>query len=336
MTLRNIYFFVIGLWLLNGCTNNPLKIDASNINVDIAFINVDSLLVNTDSLELIKAHNRLKSEINEIYLFEIGNCLRIGDVEDTAFYNSIKKFKEDTSIENLEKHIKNAFVEKAIIENRIVDGFKHLKYHFPNGKIPKHVVYLNTLFSVGVYCTENDIGVGLERFLGDSNEIIQQLNPQFHYAWMKKAMDAKYLERDVLTGWIATHYIDEVNGNLAENIMRWGKIIYLTEASFPEDPPEIIIRYTPEEYTWALENEYQFWQYLVDEKLLFKIDDRTKMNMLSEGPFTPGLPDQEGPDRLGQFIGWRMVKKYMEKNEITLKEMVSLPYNNILQEYEID
>ena len=60
------------------------------------------------------------------------------------------------------------------------------------------------------------------------------------------------------------------------------------------------------------------------------------MNMVSEGPFTPGIPNQEGPDRLGQFIGWRMVQKYMEKNDVTLKEMVNLPYNDILQEYEID
>jgi hypothetical protein len=336
MTLRNIYFFVIGLWLLNSCTNNPLKIDASDIHVDIDFINVDSLLVNSDSVELIKAHNRLKAEIKDVYLFEIGNCLRIGELEDTAFYNSIKKFKQDTSIRNLEKHIQHAFVEKSDIENRIIDGFKHLKYHFPKGKIPEHIVYLNTLFSVGVYSDEKDIGIGLERFLGDSNEMIQQLNPKYHFEWMKKAMDAKYLERDVLTGWIATHYIDEVSGNLAENIIFWGKIIYLTEACFPEDPPEIIIRYTSDEYIWALENEYQFWQYLVDEKLLFKIDDRTKMNMVSEGPFTPGIPNQEGPDRLGQFIGWRMVQKYMEKNDVTLKEMVNLPYNDILQEYEID
>ena len=336
MTLRKIYFFLIGLWLLIGCSNNPLKIDTSEIDVAITFINVDSLLINTDSIELIEEHNRLKAEIKDIYLFEIGNCLRIGQVEDTAFYNSIKKFREDTSIIKLEKHIENAFLEKSIMENRIVAGFKHLKYHFPDGKIPKHIAYLNTLFSAGVYCTQKEIGIGMERFLGDSNEIIQQLNPQYHYDWMKKAMDAKYLERDVLTGWIATHYIHEADGNLAENIIRWGKIIYLTEACFPAEPSEIIIRYTPEEYTWALENENLFWQYLVEEKLLFKIDDRIKMNMLSEGPFTPGLPNQEGPDRLGQFIGWRMVQKYMEKNNVTLKEMVRLPYNDILQEYEID
>jgi hypothetical protein len=31
-----------------------------------------------------------------------------------------------------------------------------------------------------------------------------------------------------------------------------------------------------------------------------------------------------------------MVKSYMEKNDVSLAEMVKLPYNVILQEYEID
>jgi len=58
--------------------------------------------------------------------------------------------------------------------------------------------------------------------------------------------------------------------------------------------------------------------------------------MVGEGPFTPGLPDQESPDRLGQFLGYRMVKNYMNNNEITVEEMLKLSYNEILQAFEIE
>ena len=60
------------------------------------------------------------------------------------------------------------------------------------------------------------------------------------------------------------------------------------------------------------------------------------MNMLNPGPTTSGLPNEGSPDRLGQYLGWKMVKSYMEKNDVSLAEMVKLPYNVILQEYEID
>ena len=84
-----------------------------------------------------------------------------------------------------------------------------------------------------------------------------------------------------------------------------------------------------------MKNEFGFWKYLVNEKLLFKIDELNIINMLKEGPFTPGLPER-GPDRLGQYLGWRMVKQYVESKEVPLKELSDIPYNDILQNYEIE
>lgn len=322
--------------ILTGCSNNPLDVSIDGIKTDLVFINVDEAIFYSDSVTLMKKHHEFKKEIKDIYDYEIGHVLQLGDLPDSAYYSSISLFRADKSIQKLEKDIQDAFKDKSAIESKITDGFKHLKYHFPKGKQPKKVVYLNALFNSGVFCTENEIGIGLERFLGESNEIVKQLNPQFYFDWMKVAMDRKYLERDVLTGWITTHYVDEVTGSLAEYIVRYGKILYLTEAAFPDEDPSLILRYSKEDYQWALDNEYKFWQYLVDENLLFKVDEKMTMNMINEGPFTPGLPDQNSPDRLGQFIGWRMIHSYMEQNDISLDELVKLPYNEILQAYEID
>ncbi len=336
MILRKLSFSFLLITLFAGCVSNPLDIDATAIKVELNFVNVDSTLFYADSSTLIQSHRTFKKEIEDIYAYEIGYCLRIGDVVDSAFYNSIMQFRADTMIQKLEAGIQSKFIDKTKMNAKITEGFKHLKYHFPDGKQPKHIAYMNMLFNSGVFCTENEIGVGLDRFLGASNEVVKQLNPAYYFDWMKKAMDERYLERDVLTGWIETHYLEEVNGNLAEHMVRAGKVLYLTEAAFPEEDPALILRYSEEDYEWALKNEYAFWKYLADEKLLFKIDEKTTANMISEGPFTPGLPDQDGPDRLGQFIGWRMIHSYMEQNDISLKELIELPYNEILQAYEID
>ena len=322
--------------ILVSCSNNPLDVSIDGIKADLAFVNVDEALFYSDSAALIKSHHKFKNEIKDIYDYEIGHCLQIGDLVDTAFFNSIRAFRKDSSIQKLEKYIQKEFKDKSQIESKITDGFRYLKYHFPNGKQPTNIVYLNALFNSGVFCTENEIGIGLERFLGESNEIIKQLNPQYYFDWMKVAMDKKYLERDVLAGWITTHYVDDVAGPLAEHIVKAGKILYLTEAAFPNESPALILRYSNKDYEWALENEYKFWTFLVDENLLFKIDEQTTMNMVNEGPFTPGLPNQDSPDRLGQFIGWRMIHSYMEQNDISLEELLKLPYNEILQAYEID
>lgn len=336
MTIRNTYLIVILLTLISACTTNPLIVDVTNSKVNIAFENLDESIYYADSLNLISKHHYFKNNVKNIYDYQIGHVLRIGQIEDTAFYNSITKYREDTSIQTLENRIASIYPFLKEKETTILDGFAHLNYHFEKGNIPTNIVYMNSLFSSAVFCTEEEIGVGMEWYMGDTTDVVKQLNTQFFFDWMKTAMDIRYYERDVLTGWIETHYVDPVSGNLAENIVRWGKILYLTEAAFPEMAPSIIMRYSEESYNWALDNEEAFWKYLVDEKLLFKIDERTTRNMISEGPFTPGLPEKKAPDRFGQFLGWRMIHQYMSKNKVSVEEMVDASYNEILQEYEID
>ena len=58
--------------------------------------------------------------------------------------------------------------------------------------------------------------------------------------------------------------------------------------------------------------------------------------MINPGPTTSGLPEKAAPDRMGQFIGYRMVKNYVEESQLDLNVLVEVPYNDILQSYEIE
>ncbi len=336
MTHKSIWFSLVCLVIMTSCANDPLDVDASDVQVDLNFTDVNAVIMNADSSTLLEQHHSFEEQFTNIYAYLIGHCMEIGRVDDTSFYQSIQLFRSDSMIQKLNGYLEADFSDKGKIETKIIDGFRHLRYHLPECKVPGNVVYQNSLFRSGVFCTEEEIGIGLQQYLGPENEIVKQLDPQFYYDWMKQGFQAKYLERDVLTGWIETHIVEAKEGNLAENIVRWGKILYLTEAAFPDEEQFLMLRYSKEELDWAMENEYAFWEYLVDEKLLFQIDERTTRNMIGDGPFTPGLPEQDSPDRLGQFTGWRMVHKYMEKNDISVKELIELPYNDILQAYEID
>ena len=60
---------------------------------------------------------------------------------------------------------------------------------------------------------------------------------------------------------------------------------------------------------------------------------KTRSNLLNEGPFTSGLPE-ESPDRLGQFLAWRIVHQYMEDHDISISELNKKSYNELLQNYK--
>ncbi len=309
--------------------------DIDDVIIDTEFVNLDSILVNTSNSDLIINHHTLENNITDIYNYQLGYCLQIGNVSDTAFVNSINQFRKDQAIDKIEKRIHSKFSNLQVHKSEIIEGLKHLKFHFKKSKIPKNVVFMNSLFQSNAFCTENEIGIGLERYLGKETDVIKSLPSEPFYDWIKESMNSDFLVRDALCSWIMTHYVPEKEGNLAENIVKWGKIIYLTEASLPNKNKNIIIRYTKSDYDWALKNEFSIWKFLVDQKYLFKINELIESNFLKEAPFTTGLPS-ESPDRLGQFIGWRMVQNFMNKNDVTLNELLKTPYNTILQDYEIE
>jgi hypothetical protein len=338
MTLKNLFSVLILSFIFFGCSSDPLDVDVSDVDLTIKFRKVHSKLYHADSTELIKAHSEFKKEITEIYNYYLGRCMEFPeDMPDSSFAKQMIFLQSDPIMKDFETAIEKKFPSLKSVEAKIVDGFKHLKYHLPKAKMPSDIIFINSRFQSNVFCTEKEISIGLERYLGSNSTVIQKyLDPREFYNWIKEGMDARFLERDALAGWISTHVVESKEGNLAERMIFWGKVLYYTKAAFPEMDDHLIMRYKKSGWDWAIKNERDFWEYLVKEKSLFASDELMIANMINPGPTTSGLPEKGGPDRMGQFIGYRMVRHYMEEKEIDVAKLAKVPYNSILQEYKIE
>jgi hypothetical protein len=271
-----------------------------------------------------------------VLAYQLGHCLGIGGFKDYESKARISMFKQDPYIKRLEKEIGSQFVSKSKYQYEINEGFKHLSFHFSAAKVPRTIFYINSLFVSNVYCSSSEIGIGLERYLGAHSSVIKELPQEEFFQWMKEGMRKEFISRDVLFEWISTQLVPETEGNFAQKMIRLGKVLYVTEAAYPTIHKPILFRYSQKGYDWAVHNEASIWKYLVNEELLFSKNERDHANFLAEGPFTVGLPENS-PDRLGQYLGWRIVSEFMKKNEsISVKELVNIPYNTILQSYEIE
>lgn len=333
MRLKNIFLIALGIFSIASCGHDPLDVDASKTALEINYVHLDSILMNTPQEELISVRKEMSTLIPELFDYQIGYVLNIGRVEDTTFVNAMMQYRNDPYIGELEKEVAATFKDLKVEKKEILEGFRYLKTHLPELKTPQTVVFQNSLFRSSAFSTENEIGIGLERYLGYKSPSVKKLPEDVYFDWMKKGFERTYMSRDAVLSWILTHVLPEAKGSLSERIVFYGKALYLTEAAFPNAPKNIIVRYTQEQLNWAEENEYSFWKYLVDQNMLFKIDERTATNMLSEAPFTAGLPEK-GPDRLGQYLGWQIVRNYMKENKVSVEELIAIPYNEILQSYE--
>ena len=73
---------------------------------------------------------------------------------------------------------------------------------------------------------------------------------------------------------------------------------------------------------WCRRNEIMMWTYLVENKLLFSTDMRTIGRFINAGPFTRDF-SRESPSRAAVWLGWQIVRSYMNRNrDVTLEELM--------------
>ena len=333
MKLKNTIYPLFAYFLIFvSCQHNPLDVDLEKKNIDIQQFDLDSVYLKSSLLEAKVAHAEMVKILGPIYLYDIG--LNVKQNIDSLFHLGIKQFYQNEYILSLENEKKNLKPELDVELNKLSSAFAYLKHHFESIKIPKKIVFINQMFGE-TQVDDSIISVGLEKYLPPDSPTIKQIPSDQLHDWQKKQMDISFLARDLVLKWIQVHLFKEMNENLAQHLVQAGKILYVLNASFPKASDAFILRYNSDQYRWAKSNEAMFWDFLVKEEMLFKDNMRDKANFLNEGPYTIGLPE-ESPDRMGQYIGFIMVKQYMQNNKnLSLPALLKINFNKILQAYKI-
>ncbi|MEO0404470.1 MAG: hypothetical protein AAF193_06330, partial [Bacteroidota bacterium] len=117
----------------------------------------------------------------------------------------------------------------------------------------------------------------------------------------------------------------------------WGKIMYLMDACFPETEDYLKMDYAPTDIVWCEENERSIWIEMSNQKYLYETRQREIDKWITEGPFTSAADiPQDSPARLGVWMGWQIVRDYMNNNpEVTLEQLLEeTNYIKLLNTYK--
>ncbi|MDG1057503.1 MAG: gliding motility lipoprotein GldB, partial [Flavobacteriaceae bacterium] len=86
------------------------------------------------------------------------------------------------------------------------------------------------------------------------------------------------------------------------------------------------IGYNDNELFWANDNEFYIWQYFIENELLYSTDNKLVGRFITAAPFSRfNLElDSESPGALGRYIGWQIVRSYMQNNSTSLLQMLQM------------
>jgi hypothetical protein len=105
----------------------------------------------------------------------------------------------------------------------------------------------------------------------------------------------------------------------------FGKQLYFKDVMIPFKTEAARIGYNQQQLDWAIANESYIWRYFIEHELLFSTETKLSGRFITPAPFSKFYLediDAESPGRLGQYIGWQIVRAYMENNDVSLKDML--------------
>jgi len=231
----------------------------------------------------------------------------------------IAKLSDPLQLE-IQEAVNKQFPDFQEHEDELYELFQHTKYYFPDFKVPavftltSEVDYKNKAIYTGDF-----LFISLDTYLGTEHSFYTGIQE-----FLKKNFTKDQIVVDAAEE-IAKNYVPVPDSrSFLSHMIYYGKIQYLKQRLLPAIEPSRAMGYTLEEYKFAENNEAQIWKYFVENELIFDTNNELHTRFLYPAPFSKFYLqlDAESPARLGQYIGLKIVKAYMEKNDISLQKML--------------
>ncbi|MGB3605821.1 gliding motility lipoprotein GldB [Psychroserpens sp.] len=219
---------------------------------------------------------------------------------NTATNEKFGDFKSETNeIENLFQHLK--YYDKTFSEPRVITLTNFVRYR-------EKVVVTDTIVLIAI---DNYLGEDYDLYAGIPKYIAQEMIPSQIVVDLAEA----YSEKQIFQYRKKT-FLDEM--------IYFGKQLYFKDVMIPFKSDAEKIGYTPQQLQFAKENEDMIWTQFVENEMLFSTESSLTARFIADAPFSKFQLelDAETPGRLGQYIGWQIVKAYMENNDIPFKDML--------------
>jgi hypothetical protein len=326
--------FFIGLFCVTSCDREKLA-DIEPIKIQ----RFDLDLLKFDTAQFEASEKKMLGQYGDVYTFFVEKLMGLGslDTKNSYYYRPhMNRFlgEEYPSImDTLKRYILN---DVPKIEEELTKSYQHLCAHFPEKK--PSVVYSFFISPMGANPAaafsygRDTVGFNWFNYLGKEFSLYPPLYEGYNYMieWNQK----EYLNRNIMLveyNLLSEKYKSKEDySELIYHMIEKGKEFYYLDKICPDMGHHIKIGYTPAQYKWCEENEFEIWAYFKENKVLYSIETIDIKRMTEEGPTTPGMP-AESPGMVGAWAGWQIVKSYQVKEKKSLKELMQTSPKEILK-----
>ncbi len=311
--------------LLTSCgTGGHTEVPIDDVPLQLRIERLDRTVFRTAPDSMAFLSRKAGSLYGDFYRIYIEDILQGAPLEDPQLPLVLNRFVHDPDWASTQHAVDSVLgdmeEQRALFEN----AFKRLKVLFPDSLTPR-IIAFNSGYNFGIFPTDSVLGVGVEWFIGKDHPVIGYLAPDAFPQFVKDRMKPAMLVPSAVKGWLLVHYTRDISGeDLLTNLVETGKVMALLDALLPDTDADLKFAFSKEQLAWCEANEYNIWKDLVGKDQLYSKNADVIGRFMNDGPFTNGLP-RESPGHIGEWIGYRMVKTYMDDNpDVTFEQLIAL------------
>ncbi|OZV67262.1 gliding motility lipoprotein GldB [Winogradskyella aurantia] len=293
-SLRIMLALAISLFCWSCDEDSKIEEEISKVNVNFGVERFDSAFQNASPKDLPK----LKMDYPFLFSKHIADSIWVKRITDSL---------QNELLAEVSKEYSNFAKTKAEL-NQL---FQHLKFYDKTFAVPRVVTLTNDVaYRDKTIVTDTIILIALDNYLGQDHRFYQNI-PKYITA----NMEPKNIVLDVAEGY-AKKYISQIQRKrFLDEMIYQGKLLYFKDVMIPFKTDFEKIGYTADQLKWAEANEDPIWSYFVERELLYSTDGKLVNRFIADAPFSKFYLelDNESPGRLGQYIGWQIVKAYAER-----------------------
>lgn len=303
---------IILLTFLSCNKNEKHTIDVSNIQIAVDIDRFDQKFYtsNAQSLQQLK--------LQYPYLFPAQNT-------DSIWLAKITNEKELQLFNKAQQVFSNFENEKVALSNL----FKHVKYYHSNFQSPKIITLITNLdYQSRVVFADSLLFISLDLYLGKDAAVYNEFP-----SYLSQNFEKDKLIVDVANA-IAQYYFSQPNSRyFIEILVNEGKKMFLLDSYLPNISDADKIGYSKENYQWVLNNETEIWKYFIEKNYLYSTDNQLYNRFVANAPFSKFYLDidKESPGRIGVWVGWQIVKAYMQNNNVNLLQLLQTPADEVFK-----
>ena len=228
--------------------------------------------------------------------------------DDSLFLNEVYARLTNPHLDTLLSETQRVFGNLSSLEQEFEEAFTNLKYYYPDFTPPKIQTVVSGL-DTDLFVSDSLIIVSLDFYLGRGAKYRPKM-----YEYLLRRYDTNDIVPSCLLIYGISNRFNKTevsDRTVLADMIAYGKSFYFAKHMLPCVADSVFLWYTPEEIGGSRKNEDLIWKRFVESQVLFSTNHKVKQDYLGDRPVTIQV-GEKCPGRIGQWIGWQIVKKYAD------------------------